>query len=75
MRREEFIELMAVVKLFDKVHCHVCPLKDKCDVGDHEKSYQYHNRYDYGGGHFHSDMTLVTQNCPLKKLVEKEISE
>lgn len=37
---------MGLGKLHGKVHCHVCPLKDRCDVGDDEVSYRYHHYHD-----------------------------
>ena len=58
--------------LYSFVHCHVCPLKDLCNVGDHEKSFQYHNRYDEGGAKYAGDMAQITLSCYLRKLMVGE---
>ncbi len=33
-------------KLQELVHCHICPLKDICEVGNAEDSYRYHHEDD-----------------------------
>lgn len=71
-------------KLHNRVHCHVCPLKDICEIGDDETSYRYHHYWD---DHFafleekspsekkqHNDdlqrMMQITINCPLKACMQ-----
>jgi hypothetical protein len=48
------------------VHCHVCPMKDLCLVGDDEASYKYHR---FGNGDFATTMDIVTRNCPMRKFL------
>ncbi len=51
------------------VHCHICPMKDLCEFGLPEKSYQHHNVKDV---YYFSFMAMVTANCPLRKLLESK---
>jgi len=65
-------------KLGSKVHCHICPLKDKCEWASPLESWRYQKSilgdyiYHEGRDEFVKDLDAVmqaTQNCPLKKIV------
>jgi hypothetical protein len=64
--------------MYNKVHCHVCPLKSRCGWSRNDESWRYQKhllgRYHYDDDEKrHKDMeamTLATQNCPLRKVVE-----
>ena len=59
----------------NKVHCHICAMKDLCKYGDAKTSYRFHhNHYDLD---FESQrkerdddfgaMLQITANCPIRK--------
>lgn len=65
-------------KLHNKVHCHICPLKEICNYAVPNESYRYYHHtdsYSLSDSQFISDMVsvrLATANCPLKEILKDE---
>lgn len=65
---------MAKRLIYGRVHCHVCPMKDVCSVGDDRVSYDFFKNVDGGFERYYDQMQQITLNCPLKRLLFERVS-
>jgi len=69
---------MKTPKIFNKVHCHICPMKECCDYSVPDASWrlQMFLRSNGFANQPHkkdwSDVEKATLSCPLKKLIKNE---
>jgi len=57
-------------KTYFYVHCHVCPLKEKCDFAAADESYRYqHSEFTEKIPHeIYAKLEVATNNCPILKV-------
>jgi len=59
-------------KTYYYVHCHICPIKDKCDFATPDESYKYQKAEPWDNlGPDHKKilekLDIATNNCPILK--------
>lgn len=59
--------------LHEKVHCHVCPLKDLCDFAQPDATYKWAHMdecFDTLSSKEWTALTQATLSCPLRKVLQ-----